>query len=115
MRVADAVSGLRLLAADITLLCHDCLDPFKTLLELGIITDWALADNLYRASRQGKLASSFRKTKGGGGQMANLSKSTLVESVLVLALMGIVAGAVGGLAVGVATSPKAQSSSTPGK
>ncbi|MGA8439657.1 MAG: hypothetical protein WB762_12090 [Candidatus Sulfotelmatobacter sp.] len=47
--------------------------------------------------------------------MANLSKSTLVESVLVLALMGIVAGAVGGLAVGVATSPKAQSSSTPGK
>ena len=39
MRVANAVSGLRLLAADFTLLCHDCLDPFRTLLESHIVTD----------------------------------------------------------------------------
>jgi type II secretory pathway pseudopilin PulG len=44
--------------------------------------------------------------------MLNRSKSTLLESVLVLALMGIVAGAVGGLAIGVVTSPKGQSSPT---
>jgi hypothetical protein len=44
--------------------------------------------------------------------MLNRSKSTLLDSVLVLALMGIVAGAVGGLAIGVVTSPKAQSSPT---
>ncbi len=44
--------------------------------------------------------------------MSSRGKSTLVESALVLALMGIVAGAVGGLAVGVVTSPKAQSSTT---
>jgi len=44
--------------------------------------------------------------------MLNRSKSTLLDSVLVLALMGIVAGAVGGLAIGVVTSPKPQSSPT---
>jgi hypothetical protein len=44
--------------------------------------------------------------------MLNRSKSTLLDSVLVLALMGIVAGAVGGLAIGVVTSSKAQSSPT---
>jgi hypothetical protein len=44
--------------------------------------------------------------------MANRGKSTLVESVLVLALLGIVAGAVGGLAIGVVTSPKPQNSSS---
>jgi len=31
-------------------------------------------------------------------------KATLIENVLVLALMGVLAGAIGGLAVGVATS-----------
>ncbi|HTC49845.1 MAG TPA: hypothetical protein VK722_21160 [Candidatus Aquilonibacter sp.] len=38
--------------------------------------------------------------------MANRGKATLAESALVLALMGILAGALGGLAVGIATSPK---------
>jgi hypothetical protein len=33
-------------------------------------------------------------------------RGNLVESALVLALMGILAGALGGLAIGVATSPK---------
>jgi type II secretory pathway pseudopilin PulG len=44
--------------------------------------------------------------------MSNRGKATLVESVLVLALMGIVAGAIGGLAIGAATSPKTASSAT---
>jgi type II secretory pathway pseudopilin PulG len=44
--------------------------------------------------------------------MANRGKKTLVENVLVLALMGIVAGAVGGLAVGALTSPKASSTTS---
>jgi hypothetical protein len=39
--------------------------------------------------------------------MSNRGKATLVESTLLLALMGILAGAIGGLAIGVATSPKA--------
>lgn len=43
--------------------------------------------------------------------MLNRGNSSLVESALVLALMGILAGAVGGLAVGVATSPKAPTNS----
>ena len=38
--------------------------------------------------------------------MLNRGNSSLVESALVLALMGILAGALGGLAVGVATMPK---------
>jgi len=42
--------------------------------------------------------------------MASRGKVTLVESALVLALMGILAGALGGLLLGVATSPKAASS-----
>jgi hypothetical protein len=38
--------------------------------------------------------------------MVNRGTSTLVESALVLALMGILAGAIGGLAIGLTTSPK---------
>ncbi|MGA2388388.1 MAG: hypothetical protein ABSF97_05480 [Candidatus Sulfotelmatobacter sp.] len=41
--------------------------------------------------------------------MRKRGNSTLMESTLLLALMGILAGAVGGLAVGVATGPKATS------
>ena len=44
--------------------------------------------------------------------MLNRGKATLVESALVLALMGIVAGAIGGLAIGAATSPKTAASSS---
>jgi len=39
-------------------------------------------------------------------------KASLVESALVLALMGIFAGAVGGLLIGVATSPKTATTTT---
>ncbi|HUO26105.1 MAG TPA: hypothetical protein VMU61_10585 [Candidatus Aquilonibacter sp.] len=39
-------------------------------------------------------------------------KATLIESTLVLALMGILAGAVGGLAIGVVTSRTSSSSSS---
>jgi hypothetical protein len=44
--------------------------------------------------------------------MAAHGKPTLVESTLLLALMGVLAGALGGLAVGVVTSPKPASSQT---
>jgi hypothetical protein len=44
--------------------------------------------------------------------MLNRGNATLVESALVLALMGILAGAIGGLAIGVATSPKGATTST---
>ena len=44
--------------------------------------------------------------------MLNRGKATLVESALVLALMGVLAGALGGLAVGFATSPKTAASSS---
>ncbi len=44
--------------------------------------------------------------------MSSRGKATLVESALVLALMGILAGAIGGLAVGVVTAPKSTSTST---
>jgi len=44
--------------------------------------------------------------------MLNRGKATLVESALVLALMGILAGAIGGLAIGVATSPKTATTGT---
>jgi hypothetical protein len=44
--------------------------------------------------------------------MSKRGKATLVESALVLALIGIAAGAIGGLAVGAATSPKTASSAT---
>jgi hypothetical protein len=44
--------------------------------------------------------------------MSGRGKATLVESALVLALMGILAGAIGGLAIGAATSPKTASSSS---
>ncbi len=44
--------------------------------------------------------------------MSNRGKATLVESTLLLALMGILAGAIGGLAIGVMTSPKAASSTS---
>jgi hypothetical protein len=40
MGVADAVSELRLLAADITLLCHDCSNPFRGLTEVFILPDF---------------------------------------------------------------------------
>ena len=42
--------------------------------------------------------------------MSSRGKATLVESALLLALMGILAGAIGGLAVGAATSPKSAAS-----
>jgi type II secretory pathway pseudopilin PulG len=44
--------------------------------------------------------------------MSSRGKATLVESGLVLALMGILAGAIGGLAVGVVTSPKSSTSTS---
>ncbi|MGD0989408.1 MAG: hypothetical protein ABR874_16470 [Candidatus Sulfotelmatobacter sp.] len=44
--------------------------------------------------------------------MSRRGKSSLIESALVLALMGIVAGAVGGFAVGIVTTPKASSATT---
>jgi hypothetical protein len=44
--------------------------------------------------------------------MLKRGSSTLVESALVLAFMGILAGAIGGLAIGLATSPKASSASS---
>jgi hypothetical protein len=43
--------------------------------------------------------------------MLNRGKATLVESALALALMGILAGAIGGLAIGIATSPKTTTTS----
>jgi hypothetical protein len=46
-----------------------------------------------------------------GKFMSSRGKATLVESTLLLALMGILAGAIGGLAVGAATSPKTASTS----
>jgi len=42
----------------------------------------------------------------------NRGKATVIESTIALALMGIIAGAVGGLAIGIVTSPKASSSSS---
>jgi hypothetical protein len=39
-------------------------------------------------------------------------KASLLESALVLALMGIVAGAIGGLAIGIVTSPKSSTTSS---
>jgi type II secretory pathway pseudopilin PulG len=44
--------------------------------------------------------------------MARRGTSTLVESGLVLALMGILAGAIGGLAIGLTTNPKAGSAAS---
>jgi len=44
--------------------------------------------------------------------MSGRGKATLIESTLLLALMGIIAGAVGGLAVGVVTTPKASSATS---
>jgi hypothetical protein len=46
------------------------------------------------------------------GRRRNHAKATIVESTLVLALMGILAGTLGGLAVGIVTSSKPASSST---
>ncbi len=42
----------------------------------------------------------------------NHAKAAIVESTLVLALMGILAGALGGLAVGIVTSSKPTPSSS---
>jgi hypothetical protein len=39
-------------------------------------------------------------------------KSTFIENTLLLALMGILAGAIGGFAVGVVTTPKASSAAS---
>jgi hypothetical protein len=47
--------------------------------------------------------------------MSRRGKATLVESTLLLALMGILAGAVGGLAIGVVTSPKTSSAAAAAK
>ncbi|MFY9743735.1 MAG: hypothetical protein WA252_19640 [Candidatus Sulfotelmatobacter sp.] len=44
--------------------------------------------------------------------MISSGRARLLESALVLALMGILAGAIGGLAVGVVTGPKTTSSSS---
>jgi hypothetical protein len=44
--------------------------------------------------------------------MFKRGNATFVEGTLVLALMGILAGAIGGLAVGIVTSPKPASAST---
>jgi hypothetical protein len=44
--------------------------------------------------------------------MSGRGKATFVENALVLALMGLLAGAIGGLAVGVATNPKSASSAS---
>jgi hypothetical protein len=41
--------------------------------------------------------------------MSRRNKATLLETALVLAFMGILAGAIGGLAIGTATSPKTSS------
>jgi type II secretory pathway pseudopilin PulG len=43
--------------------------------------------------------------------MLNRGKATLVESAVVLALMGILAGAIGGLAIGMVTNPKSAATS----
>jgi hypothetical protein len=45
--------------------------------------------------------------------MSHRGKASLVESALILALMGIVAGAVGGLAIGLATGPHSSSPTAP--
>lgn len=44
--------------------------------------------------------------------MSSRGKATLVESALVLALLGILAGTIGGFAIGAATAPKTVSSSS---
>jgi type II secretory pathway pseudopilin PulG len=44
--------------------------------------------------------------------MPSRKKTPLIENIVVLALMGILAGAIGGLAVGVVTTPKASTSTT---
>jgi|HubBroStandDraft_1064217.scaffolds.fasta_scaffold05454_7 NhaP-type Na+/H+ or K+/H+ antiporter len=44
--------------------------------------------------------------------MRNSGKTSLIENVLVLALMGILAGAAGGLAIGIVTGRPASTSST---
>jgi len=43
----------------------------------------------------------------------NRGKTTVVENALALLLMGILAGAVGGLAVGVLTAPKSTTTTAP--
>jgi hypothetical protein len=45
------------------------------------------------------------------GRKKSRGQATLVEGALALALMGILAGAVGGLAIGLATSPKTATTS----
>jgi hypothetical protein len=65
MRVADAVSKLRLLAADITLLCHDCYDPFRGL-DLNLLFYRIMAQATIRtvAGGQRKLTVLARNQEG---------------------------------------------------
>jgi hypothetical protein len=108
MRVANAVSRLRLFAANFTLLCHDCCR----------ILSWLVAKPLFyrtqaRFSYSGEygITQSFLGAipRGPEATMSAKGKKTFIENTLVLALMGVLAGAIGGLAVGVVTSPKAAS------
>jgi hypothetical protein len=46
------------------------------------------------------------------GRRRNHGQAATVENALVLALMGILAGAVGGMAIGIVTSPKSSASSS---
>ncbi len=46
--------------------------------------------------------------------MSRRGNKTLWESALLLALMGIVAGAAGGFAIGIATTPKPATASSSG-
>jgi hypothetical protein len=46
------------------------------------------------------------------GRRRNRGRATIVENALVLALMGILAGVVGGLAIGIVTTPKSSASSS---
>jgi hypothetical protein len=60
-------------------------------------------------SQSGKISKS--EAAALGRKSMSSRKATLIESTLVLALLGILAGAIGGLAVGAVTMPKTASSS----
>jgi type II secretory pathway pseudopilin PulG len=47
--------------------------------------------------------------------MPHRKRSYFIENTIVLALIGILAGAIGGLAVGVITTPKASSAASTAK
>jgi hypothetical protein len=86
------------------------LDPFENLAETTILPDLLPSGQLPATYRRDTLFSAIHRD--GVKSMANSGKATLVESALVLALMGILAGAIGGLAVGAITNPKAAASTT---